>query len=141
MTVGTGVITWAGDLLEADPDTFAIVGAKIYDSLAGEDDDKPYVIINQQSNRGAGTNARGDLSTRRIMLLVKVITEGSGYAQAEAVYARIVAVLHQAAGTSNGVKVQSCIWQSEVRYVEVGSGEGVRYNHLGGVFLIYANEA
>lgn len=137
MTESSGVMAWAYGLLTGDTDIAGLISARVYDSLAPQDTIGDYLILSQQSYAESGTGITGAIGSGHIMLLVKAVTQSAGYATAETLYENAHRVLQGQQGLSNGVTIHSCIRESVLRYVEIRDGK--RYNHLGGIYSVYAS--
>jgi len=139
MTESTGAIAWAIGLLAADATVTGLVSTRVYDSLAPQDTDEPYIIIQQQAYSEDGTSIAGDIGAGRMMLTVKAVTQSAGFASAEAIYKAAHAAIQGQTGNVSGAIIHSCIRDSVIRYPEIS--RGVRYNHLGGVYRMFVSPA
>lgn len=136
MTETSGIMGWIKQKIDGDAAITELIHG-VFDSLAPENTARPYVIMQMQSPfTQMGTSIDGTIGIGRGTFLVKAVTESWGFATAEAINDLTREALHGALGTFNNVVIQECIHLSEVRYPE--TKEGVRYNHLGGLFRIFA---
>ncbi len=137
---------WLRSTLAAGTALTSLIGGtaspRIYAGLAPQGASLPFVLYDVQDVRDE-TGVAGHRGAVRADYLVRAITEDPSFAGAAAIMAQADPLLHQAAGTvySGTVAVlivQGCVRLEPVRYYEVDAG--VRYNHFGGVYRIWAHE-
>lgn len=142
-----GIDKWIVTTLATDAALFAIVGNRIFESLAPQIDVDtengtapvyPIVLFQMQSvSDSLGSGASRVMTSA--LFFVKVVGERGGYADLQAACDRIDALLHQAAITAVTVGAEtftilgSCR-ERPVQYAEVING--VRFNYLGGLYRI-----
>lgn len=126
---------WLYGVLVNDAQLSALVGGRIFSYVAPLTATTPFVVFNHQ----AGTDVRG-VGTVRVMTSlvyqVKVVGQGESVRSLKPIADRIDALLHGASGSVADGTVLTCVREQQVAYAEVD--EGVRYNHLGGLWRILA---
>lgn len=131
------VAEWLHDTLSGDAALMALVTG-VYDTLAPQNSQPPFVVFQEQSGRDVLT-----VAARRIMYsgvwLAKGIVKGGSFVPLLAIMARVDALLGHTSGTTDEGAVLSCTRRSTVRYVETAGG--VAYRHLGALFDVIAQEA
>lgn len=133
--------TWIYATLAADTGaggvaTLATGG--IHAGVAPQGSTSPFVVYNRQG----GADVMG-LGAQRIMAgmlyQIKAVASGGSKAAAKAIANRIDTLLHAASGTTASGRILSCVRESEVNYVEVDE-TGERWNHLGGLYRLHAQQ-
>lgn len=124
--------------LSGDTAVAALVGTRIFEDLAPQGTAFPFVVFSFHT--GGDTNALGsDVRTlTRPQYLIRAISKGPTYSDADAVAAAVDAALMGAHGsaTVNGVtyEVLTVFREQAIRRCEYA--ESVRYNHAGGLYRI-----
>lgn len=109
--------------------------AAVYEGVAPQEADAPYVIFNPQSP-GVDYQTNGGRAYTESVYLVKAVTEGGSSAAAGTIAARIDTLLEAAPLTLSGTASNLYLRRTaQVDYPEVDSGK--KYRHLGGLYRIY----
>lgn len=138
MTATSIAMTFIDGLLTSDAGLSALIDDRIFDSPgAAEGEPFPYVMVSVHSATPKGGNAKGQRACSMVMLLIKVITEGTDFTLAESVFSLMDAVIQDASGTAGNGKVSQCELVKEVRYPEVKVGE--QYCHMGGLYKMWVS--
>lgn len=109
--------------------------ASIYQSVAPQEADPPYVVFNQQAETDAYTLSQR--SWENSIYLVKAVTQGTSPAAAGTIAERIDTVLTDGALSVSGHTHMYTRRTATVDYPEVD--RGVTYRHAGGLFRIYVS--
>jgi hypothetical protein len=112
--------------------TTALGGTAIYESLAPQGTDPPYVIYNKQS--GVPKYTLGGSAFENQLYMVKVVTEAPSMAGAGSIAERINGVLTDGALTMTGRTQLYLRRENDVEYVETDSGK--RFNHSGALYRV-----
>jgi hypothetical protein len=120
--------------MAADTALQALVSGRVYSYLAPTGTLFPFVSYNFQG--GADVMAVGAIRVMNAgMYQIKAITEASGMATAEPIANRIDALFHHTTGTVTGGIILACHREQPIAYVE--NTNGLRRNHVGGLYRIY----
>lgn len=124
---------WLYGVLSADATLTAAVSSEIHSYLAPSGTTFPYCLYAFQG--GKDVSAIGGI---RIMFpgvyQVKAVGQGNSMVGIEAIANRIDTLLHGATGTVSGGVILACVREQPLAYVE--NSNGIRYNHLGGLYRI-----
>lgn len=108
--------------------------AAVYESVAPQGADAPYVVFNAQSP-GIDSETFGGRSWTDSVYLVKAVTEGDSSAAAGTIAARIDTLLENAPLTLSGTASNLYLRRTTaVDFPEVDSGK--KFRHLGGLYRI-----
>lgn len=130
-----GYDEWLYATLTADAALGSVVSNRVYSQQAPQGAALPYVLfapLSQVDDNLLGGN-RGAVIAEYV---VRMVTQGATFGPARAGANRIDAVLHAATGTATvgSVHIGACVRTEPFQMTE--TVDGVRYNHLGGVYQI-----
>lgn len=132
------VETWLYARLNGDATLKGLLGTgeRIFREVAPVGAALPYVVYQHRSH----SDVRG-VASQRIMgnltYMVKVIAQTADALSVKAAAVRVDVLLQGASGTTAGGRVIGCIREQSVTYEETADS-GVRFQHLGGIYRIYA---
>jgi hypothetical protein len=112
--------------------TTALGGTAIYEALAPQGTDPPYVIYNKQS--GAPKYTLGGSAFENQTYMVKVVTEAASMASAGSIHERVNGALTDGALTLTGRTQLYLRRENDVEYVETTDGK--RFNHSGALYRV-----
>lgn len=119
--------------LSADASLVATLGGTaVYQWLAPEGSDPPYVVYNQQS--GVPAHTFGGVAYENQIYTVKGVTAGPSAALAGTIAQQIDAALADQALTVTGYGLLYLRRDSDLDFAEVK--DGVRYHHRGGLYRV-----
>ena len=125
---------WLFSTLSLDSIMLALIGSRIYESVAPPETDYPYVVYQYSG----GHDVQGIPSVRvmtRTEYLVKAITNEPNSDALVSVVKRIDELLHGASGAVGATGyVLSCVRVHPVSLLEIDAG--IQYRHRGGVYQI-----
>ena len=142
MTEEQAAFQYLGDVLKANDDVAALVGARVHRAEAPQNATFPYIIFNLQSpgNDRNRPGADGRMMSRALWL-IKAVTKGSassGFAAADAIAAAIDAALVGSTGqVTSGDQtftILSIFRTGPVAFLE--KADSIRYHHAGGLYRI-----
>lgn len=119
--------------LVADSALVALVADRVHYDFAGPEPVYPLVLILFLGGEDRETLSYGTRAFTRPLWLVEAQTTDGGWTGAQAIDARIDAVLEGRSGTHAGLKVIGVYRERPIRRVEI-TPSGVRINHLGGEY-------
>lgn len=129
---------WLYSQLSADTTLSALVGVRIYSYVAPAGTPTPFVIYAYQGGQDVA-----EVGNHRIfnsgLYQVKAVNQGLSMAEIAPVAHRIDEILHRSSGGVVGGSILACVREQSISYVE--HGNGVRYNHLGGIYRIIVQES
>lgn len=129
---------WLASVLGADATLSGLVGSRIYSYLAPNGSVFPFIIYAYQGS--IDVIAIGGI---RIMnngvYQVKSVGQSNSMVAQEAIANRIDTLLHGKTGTVAGGIVLACVREQPIAYVE--NLNGLRYNHLGGLYRTIVQSA
>lgn len=123
---------WIKEVLEDDATLMAGISGVFADEIPHEIA-LPAVRYHVQ----APHDVKGVSSNRimcRVDYLIVVVKEGHGIASAIPLADRIDALLDEATGENDKIRVMSCTRQEPFTMLEPQTESGVRYRHLGGIY-------
>ena len=130
---------WLATELAADAGVSALVSSRIYEAQGPQGATFPYVVF--ALNRGADTHFSGSngRAFSRIRYVVRAVTEGNSFARADVIARAVDAALvgrdEVVTVDGQGYHIQVVGRETPVRYPE--TVEGVRYNHVGGIYFFW----
>lgn len=137
MTELSAADKWLYTTLSGDAALAAIVGTRVYDTLAPEGSAFPCVVFSYQGGHDVHTNGPGRVMVSALYQ-VKVIGKDGAFSELTSAAERIDELLHARHG-SNTDGLAWAVREQPIKYMETDSG--VRYYHLGGLYRIYVMEA
>lgn len=125
---------WLYETLTGDAAIAGMVGAGVYSDAAPSSATYPMVLFAMLS----ATDLRVVGPARiwsNMLYVVRGIHETSSKAALDALASRIDAVLHAAAGSTDGGSIYACVRERPYQLSETLSGR--RFMHLGGVYRLF----
>lgn len=120
--------------LEGDATLTAIIGAtSVFDTLAPQNEDPPYVIFQKQS--GVPSYTLSERIWDDQLYAVKAVADGASAAQAGTIHARIDALLTDQPLTVSGHTNHLLRRRRDIDYTETLPG-GNRVRHMGAVYEV-----
>lgn len=111
----------------------------VWSDLASQGTPYPHIVFNTQ----AAKNTLGVGAVRILtdpLYTIKVIGRNSSYAELQPIVERMDTLLESALNAVvNGIAIRRCYQEEAIKYPEVD--EGVRYNHIGGMYRIITHAA
>lgn len=133
----TALDRWLYQVLSGDATLSGLVGGRIYNTLAPQDAAMPFVVFNVQASGDTYTLGPTALGVDTVYQ-VKCIAPSRGVA--EPVLLRLDELLSAQSGTSTAtVRILAVMRTGWVSYTEYG--DGVRYEHVGGLWRVSAAPA
>lgn len=138
------VDAWIRATLAGGTALCALVGGtaspRIYSGLAPQNTSFPFVLFDVQEARDE-TGVAGDRGCVTTDYLVRAVTQEPSFSGGAAIMAQVDPLLHQQigtvlSGTAVALNVIGCVRLQPIRYIE--TDEGVRYNHVGAMYRIWA---
>ena len=111
--------------------------ASVFQTLAPENENPPYVVFHKQSNVPAYTF--GGVAFENALYLVKAVTQEPSAKTAGSVASQINAALQDAALTIDGYTHMYLRRETDIEFVEVESGQVI--HHRGALFRVQADPA
>lgn len=128
-----GAAKWLFATLSASADLAALVGGRIYDSLAPQDASLPYVVYNFVAGDAVAASGGAGRILDDSYWVVQGISESGSYTEADSIAKACDGAISGASGTatigSSTYTVQGVLGGEPVRYVE--SSQGRRICHSG----------
>jgi hypothetical protein len=131
-----GCEEWLYTTLSTDAALGSVVSTRVYSAPAPQNAAYPFVSFAQVSAADDNLVAGGRACVE-VTYQVEVVSEGASFGPLRAAANRIDAILHGAHGTATAGSVTIASTRDEP-YKETEIVNGVRYNHLGGVYRLYA---
>lgn len=129
---------WLFAKLSGDATLTSLVGNRIKSYLAPAGTAFPYILYNWQG--GTDVMVVGSYRVFNTGLYqVKAVGQGDSMSNIWPVAHRIDEVLHRASGTVTGGIILACVREQPIAYVE--NSDGIRYNHLGGIYRVLCQKA
>lgn len=129
---------WLYSKLSTDATLISLVGTRIYSYVAPAGTLTPFVVYAYQGGQDIA-----EVGNYRIfnsgLYQVKAIGQGLSMAAIAPIAHRIDALLQRASGSVAGGSILACVREQPISYLELSNG--VRYNHLGGIYRIIVQES
>lgn len=129
---------WLAGLLGNDVALAEMVNARIFSYLAPAGTIFPFVLYAYQGSSDV-IAVGGYRILNSGVYQVKGVVKGDSMVAAEAIANRIDMLLTRATGTVVGGIVLACVRERPIAYPEIS--DGLRYNHLGGLYRIQVQGA
>lgn len=128
---------WLAGVMAADSTLQALVSGRVSSYIAPQGTAFPHVVYNHMGS--ADVIAVGGYRILNSGLYqIKAITEGGSMATAKPIADRLDFLFHRTTGTVTGGAILACLREQPVAYVEIT--DGLRRNHLGGLYRIMVQE-
>lgn len=125
---------WIFQTLSNDEAIRAVVGERVFDTIAPNNAEYPIIVFSSSSPRDVrGVRVRA-MST--FSYTVKVIDKAKTYSGIEALAEAIDKALELKSGPAAGGVILSCHRETPFSYIE--SVDGLEFRHLGGLYFIAA---
>lgn len=129
---------WLYSKLTTDATLASLLSGRVYSYMAPLGAAFPCIIYAYQG--GADTAVVGGYRIFNSgQYQVKAVGQGESMAALAAIANRLDTVLHRAAGTVTGGAILACVRERPLSYAEFTNG--LRYNHLGGIYRILVQES
>ena len=129
---------WLYSKLTDDATLAGLIGARVYSYMAPLGATLPAIIYAYQG----GVDVT-EVANYRIfnsgLYQVKAVGQGESMVAIATIAHRIDEVLHRASGSVTGGAILACVRERPLSYPEFTNG--VRYNHLGGIYRILVQES
>ena len=121
----------------------ALVGTQIYEGLAPEGSQPPYLLYSLNAASDLNAVGRASRVDSRQLWLVKGITTGNSAASAAAIASAADDALEDATDTItlDGRSYRVTVIGRTAAIRLPPSGEGIRYHHIGGLYRIFVGPA
>ena len=115
-----------------------LTDTKVHDSVAPEKAAYPHLLVSLVTGVDANSS-NGTRGASELIFLVKAVCQAASSASAEELMGQADVLLQQQKGDVSGLKVMSCVRESEIAYPE--QNEGVTYWHIGGQYRLWVQLA
>lgn len=132
---------WLYSKLTGDATLASLIGARVYSYMAPLGATLPAIIYAYQGGKDVTEVANYRIFNSGLYQ-VKAVGQGESMVAIAAIAHRIDTVLHRSSGTVSGGAILACVREpgrSALSYAEYTNG--VRYNHLGGIYRILVQES
>lgn len=132
-------LEWIYTTLSNDATVTNLIDDRIYDGLAPQGANYPFIVFNHQGGadaRGVGVYRAFDNS----LYQVKAVTQAESYSQATEIADAIDDALQGASGTADGGYIGPCVREQTLMLIELGKG-GIQYRSAGGLYRLAAQES